>query len=251
MDDRVYHYTSLDAMLSILQGIDEYKEYTENDGTKPIVLYLRATHISFLNDATEGKIYPEALEYLGLNTENMFNLAKPHIISFSKAKDRLSMWRGYARNGSGVMLEFDKTGVETSIKDFYSKKTFGTDHFDCTYTTAEKLINEVEIPQSDKDKYYALSNSAKYKHEAFNEECEYRISIGTPPREDKFYIRNGVIVPYIDIAIRTECLKEIMLGPGVDKDKTQYAIQSILKRKLGEDCTFVEITKSQIPFINN
>lgn len=58
--DILYHYTSLDALFSIITNID-YEDESNVSFT------LRATHASFLNDLNEGRLLSEALRKLGVS----------------------------------------------------------------------------------------------------------------------------------------------------------------------------------------
>ena len=96
----IYHYTNINALLSILNGIK-----VEKNGTP--VLTLRATNINYLNDYSEGQLLPRVLDKMGISIPEQ--LGDIYITSFSNSFDSLSMWRGYAKDGEGVALCFDKS----------------------------------------------------------------------------------------------------------------------------------------------
>ncbi|WP_209421538.1 DUF2971 domain-containing protein [Melaminivora jejuensis] len=103
----VYHYTSNDVLLKIL----EHK-----------ALRLSAKH--HLNDTLEGdqffallKTHPSAPD--SLRIDDLRNALDPFeffVTCFSSLGDRLSQWRGYAANGTGVSIGFKSKAILTAIK---------------------------------------------------------------------------------------------------------------------------------------
>ena len=67
--DILYHYTSLDALFSIITNID-YEDESNVSFT------LRATHASFLNDLNEGRLLSEALRKLGVSEVMLWSVVK-------------------------------------------------------------------------------------------------------------------------------------------------------------------------------
>lgn len=95
MDNKIkllYHYTSMGALCDILKGI--------KDGN----LTLRATHYEYLNDKSECKMLTDY--YSEYTPKKKVTLTDAYIVSFSKSKDNLTMYRHYG-NAKGVSLSFD------------------------------------------------------------------------------------------------------------------------------------------------
>ena len=122
MADLLYHYTSIETLQLIMQ------DFEHNE------ICMRATHADFLNDPQEyffaSKLFKESLkdyekknnilqensifEYIfPENGKSILNeiseiSGNPYLISFSNDGDSLSMWRSYAKNGSGICIGLDK-----------------------------------------------------------------------------------------------------------------------------------------------
>lgn len=86
--DILYHYTSLDALFSIITNID-YEDESNVSFT------LRATHASFLNDLNEGRLLSEALRKLGVSEVMLWSAEAiqgyPFVLSLSELNDNLNM----------------------------------------------------------------------------------------------------------------------------------------------------------------
>ena len=101
LPDVVYHYTSMEVLLSIV----EHKQ-------------LWATSIRYLNDVRERDLYLEAVrqrlpnflpdsESVLTDLDESSSFAElPFIVSFSTEKDSLPQWRSYCPNGNGVAIGF-------------------------------------------------------------------------------------------------------------------------------------------------
>lgn len=111
MPELLFHYTSIESLLKILQG----------NGEK---IVLRATHANFLNDPEEFEFansiitktlleYEEEIQISNKKSQNLFGNGgifgsfaylpgEPFILSFSGHRDDLSMWRAYGHDGNGV-----------------------------------------------------------------------------------------------------------------------------------------------------
>lgn len=129
--ERVYHYTSMDALLKLLESVKE-----SSDGNSFV---FQATNIFFMNDPQEyiygqkvlmdvlkdieydKKVEPELClssffsrhqekseeEWLNVIRNDIFdNDESPYVISFSRNEDSLPMWLNYGTGGKGVCLAF-------------------------------------------------------------------------------------------------------------------------------------------------
>ena len=111
------HYTTIEALFSIIEqmtilsDIDESGQKREN-----WVLPLRATHIGFLNDSIEGNLLPHALAGMKVSQEAvksaMLQNGKQYVLSFSKKKDDLNMWRSYSDDGYGGCWDLIEMGLK-------------------------------------------------------------------------------------------------------------------------------------------
>ena len=88
---RLYHYTTYEALLSIIKGRS-----------------LRLSRLDLLNDKAEQK--------LGYHDERLKN----YVISFTQDKEYVSMWAMYGKaSGIKIRLDFDTKCFRSCINDFY------------------------------------------------------------------------------------------------------------------------------------
>lgn len=72
--NQLYHYTSMNALFQILNGIEKGN------------LTLRATHYEYLNDTTECKLLNEYHNKFNSDNQTPSRLKEAYITSFSKVK---------------------------------------------------------------------------------------------------------------------------------------------------------------------
>ena len=198
-----------------------------------------------------------------------------YIISYSRCCESLPMWRMYGDNGNGVSLGFDvriylknQDGISligfTDV-DFNEPRSIDVEYGSVTkYSNAYFFIkasylsyiesvkgktDENEILDHQLD---ALSNmlymAAPFiKHGSYSYEKESRImSIAKDVNEIKHKTSSsGAVVPYIEIKIPLNYLKEVIIGPCCDYELKKYVIDTRLQQ-LG--INGVDINKSEVPY---
>lgn len=236
----LYHYTSLDALFSIVDGIDKDK------------FILRATHVSFLNDLTEGGLLPKVLEMSGVK-KSMLDILQScsgysFILSLSELEDNLNMWGRYADNDKGVALGMDYKALNNEFHDELKK---------CTYTTVDELSKKLKPKCKDiirrwKDKddvlplAKLLSVACYYKDNSFEAESEWRVVKEIVP--DGYRCNGTVLVPYISLKIPVPALRSITFGPKSDFEKNRFSLFRMLKDKLScEYLKKIDIKHSKVP----
>lgn len=247
MKETVYHYTNLQAFLSIINS-----------------QCLRATEISKLNDPQERKAgYKHAKREAknraeALNTIDFYkrivssSRSKPHddnvfVLSMSEEKDLLSQWSSYADNATGVAIGINRKKMWDNISSYngilkevsYGKKRFKLEN--------KKLINEIlkcqheheeleiKFNESSEEKEIEeihdemrslllkkLSQSLEidirscfYKERFYCEEKEVRVCVhgmGLDSSNIKYRNTTYGLSPYIDIPI-VGCIEEVILAP--------------------------------------
>lgn len=290
--NQLYHYTSMNALFHILDGIES--RIIDDDGNTIQELTLRATHYEYLNDKSECKMLTDYYsENAKLNSKKKAKLTDAYIVSFSKRKDNLTMYRHYG-NAKGVSLNFDVKlfnednkyklrecdyisigkeyleeqtkkiisalprydyerilkNIETiSTSDNSKRKDF--DLFSCV-----NALKNLEIPRIDTNltfRYIEWLNLHIYalKHYSFKPEKEKRLII---LKDDvagvKFFEKNGLIKPYVEIKIPVTALKQIWLAPGCDEELSRKSILMLLKSKDVTHITENDIIHSKHPYID-
>ena len=254
--EMLYHYTSLDGLLGIIQN----KEWW-------------VTKWNFLNDSAEfrtGKqVCRKVLEKHGVPKRLIDSIVKQidsefdsiddyYVLSFSLKKDSQLMWTAYA-NQVGVCLGFEYKKLSKSFDDIImwdGKVIYDSEEQErvLEQTIEEDIINESsyksvnsweDLARINKKQEKALSAyievivslySMFFKDSFFEGEEEYRIIF----TEDKkryehpeiIYFRNrlNTIIPYMKRKIKNiKSLKEITVGPINDVDVTEKGIETLLR----------------------
>lgn len=230
-----YHYTSLDACLSIVR----YKA-------------VWATDYRFLNDRGElrdsvekftskcpKEVYAGIQTALLWHTEHYFHC----VLSLSKSPKILSQWRAYANDAQGVALGFSK--------QFLSKA--GLQLFSCVYEDQEKYFEMLlqkhestlvrasealaelkainafwEWVDENREPFDHLVNDLLViKNPNFAEEQEVRAIQSVDQQEISFRVARGLLVPYVEKPYWNVehdgnsgsflALREIWMGPRCDR----------------------------------
>ena len=245
------HYTSIESLYAILNGIN-------NDNSENVYLTLWATHASFLNDLTEGRMLPNVLRRLGVpeNTLYISELTQgyPFVISFSELEDDLNMWRCYADSGFGATIAFDKDEIEKALTEIRFNSDAKLNK--CQYILEEDLIKKLKADNIEdviKDKNLLplsrlISKQLIYKHQSFFAEGEWRIILYDVLHQLRCSSNN--IVPYREIRIPTKAIIGIKFGPKCDFEKLKFSTHQLLKSKLKlEELNTIKLEKSTVPLI--
>lgn len=242
--DILYHYTSLDALFSIITNID-YEDESNVSFT------LRATHASFLNDLNEGRLLLEALKEIGINENKLwFSLDRtgyPFVLSLSELCDDLNMWRCYADQGRGVAIGLDKPILDEEYQT-YSKGKLDI----CKYVSKDELFDILKEDGSEKiitnknvlslDRLI-VDKLLVYKDKSFTAEREWRIHV--MDTEDKFRVNpnSDLIIPFKELKIPLAALKSITLGPKCEYERNHFSLSRILSKYSQR----IKIQKSHVP----
>lgn len=234
--ENLYHYTSIESLLSIINGIDINNEFVK----------FRSTHIAYLNDMTEGRLLQNALKKNGIN-EDVIKILEackgyPFVMSLSENSDDLNMWRNYACSGAGAAIGLD---AQTLCKTFANLKK-------CEYTTIEGLAKRFSCMTKQNEGEDCmplnrlLSESYFYKHISFKSENEWRIFDYSFP--DGYRQKSDVIIPYKEIKVPASAIRSITFGPKCDACKNGFAIMCLLKSKMSvKNVSNIEIRQSLVP----
>lgn len=254
----IYHYTTWDTLFNgILNETNVQNGYA----------VLRAYSVSFLNDDTEGLLYPHY--YSEAETESLINqygkekinknqiqrrqelLKKSAIdsnknsfsVSFSLEKDSLPMWNYYGYDGKGICIGFD-------AEEFWNQ---GYELYACIYNQADiEKLSKCDIYSFELYSLFRLL--AKDNHFAYEKECRIMLHTFYPnnfvkTRRDIFYpisyaMKRGYIVPYVNLFIPTNAIKEIVIGPTNNIQRAYWSLDGWLRSL---DLNSINIIKSNAP----
>lgn len=244
--DILYHYTSLDALSSIISNIKSVSD-------QEAYFTLRATHASFLNDLNEGRLLPEALKEIGINENKLWlsldRTGYPFVLSLSEQCDDLNMWRCYADQGRGVAIGLDMPILDEEYHT-YSKGKLDI----CKNVSKDELVDILKEDGSEKiitdnnvlslDKLI-VDKLLVYKDKSFTAEREWRIHV--MDTEDKFRVNpnSDLIIPFKELNIPLAALKSITLGPKCEYERNHSSISRLLSKYSQR----IKIQKSHIPLI--
>lgn len=261
--DILYHYTSMEAFYAIMKDVEsEESEIT-----------FWASHVNFMNDPGEYMYLIKEVVRL-LREQNLFAEAEsadylinnlgadiyitdsldghPAIFSLSEKKDELPMWQTYAQNGKGIAIGFDKAGLK--------KIGEGWELLKCHYPTSrqleesgiiEEISNCVKKWSSGKKSMdlkalrSALQERISIKHPSFSHEKEWRLTKYNELNY-KYRERNGLIIPYLELKLKTSLIKEVWIGPTAYPLLSEKSLQLFLRSRH----ISYELYKSFVPYAN-
>ena len=270
----IYHYTTIEAL---------YNGILRQNANPNEEICLRATSSIYLNDPQEIKIGLAFIENLlyGQNSgkkifekqSDIINVCSDYYItSFSKNGDSLPMWSMYAANATGISLRFEKEimnddcwvkciyyndkiqrEVEEIIGNLGINYVIDVDFEKWGLLILILLLNVLATDKETRDSFVKyiepiLKFTLSLKNPAYSYEEEVRL-FGTSLDKDKDKIKhrfkNNLIVPYIEQYVPKESLKEIIVGPNNDMERTIYSLEKYLKH-IGFE--HVKVTPSKVPY---
>lgn len=274
--DVVYHYTSANALLSILQKrelrfTDRFYLNDKSEGT--YVLELSKENLSELMDDTslQSEIKKVIDERIASPQSGNFYVYQ---CSCSTDRDNLALWNYYTKSndmqGYNIGIRTDKIdniSIPTPMRDLpvyagsviYNRNNqlnklrqllerFG--NFQREHDPNNAHI--VDLARFAVDKIMMLG--IFFKNPYFEVEKEYRIAIVPYIEENgevyaeierKFMERYGILIPYFDVAIPNELINGITVSPTMNFETAQKSLQNVLS--LSTDLRQEDIIASKIP----
>lgn len=248
MNEVVYHYCSVDTFFNIIKNssiwlsdIEKSNDYQECVRCREIV-----------NKGMEEYLRDDVKELQAWNTwyeqgvYSNFSM-KTFCVCFSESKDKLSQWRGYAQDGKGIAIGFDKEVLEelNQISEFHI--AFGKVIYDNPQEYVQGIIaDNIKKLEYKGIGHVALELSLNYrmqypfvKNPGFEEENEWRavvcsmIGHNNIPSSDnilfskvKYRTANNKLIPYIEMnfeKVKQSIIKEIFIGP-----KSEVEVEDIV-----------------------
>ncbi|MCQ2343350.1 MAG: DUF2971 domain-containing protein [Paludibacteraceae bacterium] len=248
----LYHYSSVKALFSEI-----LIRKPENDD-KAISLF--ATDSRYLNDVSEielGKrMMREVFEKMKISSYNRIveevgELERMNIISFSKEHDSIPMWSTYGNNGDGIALGFDsgvlkehlrficpclysQEATEESLRrlmDYYLGKNHSQEEM-------REIILQIMVVCT------IILGQIKNSYYEYEKEVRY---ITLPLHKPEFRLKNNLIIPYARVFLPRRALRRVIIGPNLDRQLTFLSIRDYIRSIGYKD---VEIIQSDAPFRN-
>lgn len=236
MEDKLFHYTTMEALTKIIQ--------------KEKVCFL-ATHYKYLNDPSE---YQWGLEQIkSKHTDFNTNETDLFILSLSKQRDFLPMWNMYAQNANGVMFEISNTASHCFEYSFMMANC----EYDIEKIDLHSELKLYERYKNSDDKFrQRLGQScekmlpAVIKHPAYKYENEVRLIFNKLDNEEViFRERKGILIPCVKRTFDKSFIKSITLGPMLmeQKEKAKESLQMFLYQNKYENL-IDKIHFSSVPY---
>lgn len=243
----IYHYTNLNALISILSN-DE--------------ILLWATNVSYLNDPNEIREGIDIVQKICNKPIHPGSFRNYYVSSFSKDQDSLVMWSQYASKGNGCALGFDMDiitpsflfmvnctyGIEETSKSLsdllnLTQKghliVLGGSQLTKEQITEIKDINETNI---------LIQTCLSAKNMSYRHENEFRGVIYEDTTSNiRFRQTLNFIAPYTVVKIPKHALKQIVMGPSSNELIVHQSILHMLKLK-DYDLNKIELVPSKVPF---
>lgn len=262
----LWHYTSIDTLVKICTN-----------------LTMRATHYAFMNDAEEVKAgakrvlkqldsvvwvdeYTDNVIYVKQHMEQLIkktDTKRFYIISFSKTKDALPLWRGYASQG-GCAIGFSAIALKSLFENYSNPQAEKNLLFnECVYGKKDiqylkvkiALVNRNIPDREDTLNRLICSPICCSKNQCFADEQEIRMAF-IRQTNDEVHFENGK--PFIELKMQEtvfpSLIKEVMISPHGNVNNNEQYVR-FFSRYLGEkygtsssDGLLFPVTKSKLPY---
>jgi hypothetical protein len=274
LKETIYHYTDLNGLIGI---IENQCLFSTNIGfvndNKELIYgreFILRTIPQLKNTLTEY-IKPELIDAI-VDSLNSIQIPEFYTTCFSKEKDLLSLWRGYADNGQGIaigfysglrnsinqMLQGSHVKYDTKIQKAYLKEILKISLSFIIEKKIEHKLTEEEFELVTKKiiSNIILEDFLTFKDKGFKEENEYRYIVGSQyiknDKKNKIHFRtNGkFLIPYIKLEAKAGELlpiNEIIVGPCNYQSTLKRGIIRLL---IENGYNNVPINFSDVPFRN-
>ena len=259
-----YHYTSPDGLSGIINNqtlrfTDRFYLNDKSEGVYVLNLCLEnINHFDFLDDTFRNVFVAKCEERLKNPQRDRFYVYQ---CSLSTEKDSLCLWNYYTKADGikGYNIEIDLNNISENIvlnpydKERVPKLRFGKIIYDTDqqkeilkelvkkfyeYNKTDAISGEHFVCEYLVDKIMYLG--VFFKMDCFKAESEFRLVYDLFLNEDgtyavikdeqKFYEKNGIFIPYIDIKFRENIITGIGISPTLDYEATKESVLRMTAR---------------------
>ena len=226
----MYHYCSMQSFFGIIKSNSIWL----NDVSKTNDVYEYSWILEIMEDILHEVDLADKFDKNYLKN-SFIRFFQPHMACFSREVDSLSQWRGYADDGRGIAIGFNRRYFERN-KDQVNKEIIVEDIIYDPVKQRQKverlLMRELgRLARSGEPQGFftleleMLSHIIKYgqafKHESFKEEKEIRIIHGysdllAEPDMFKYRVARDDLLSYIEFSLNVnneDSITEIIIGP--------------------------------------
>ena len=263
----LYHYTSPESLLKIVseQGITLYfTQYTAlNDISEGMVLrerYSNACERLYEENKITLEIKNKMLSVLKWhgkqtyreivgNYDKRVDLKDLFVCSFSKNGDSLPMWNYYVKNGGyqgynlGLLSPYSHCDIadEELLRKVKSYEVIYTDEdlYQKMLGVAEELmrigVHGTSFDEKIRELDYTIAlGKLMHKAACFSHEEEVRLVLFADEQDKKqikYRTKNGVLIPYLEVRFFPMTLKEITMGPLMERELAEKNLRQYLNQK--------------------
>lgn len=269
-DQILFHYTNCDSLISIIQKNEYWLSSVELMNDKEEVDY----SLKLVTDVVGKLIIPQArkdellnsfLKYKKTSAINTF------VLSLSFEQDALILWNNYGKNEGynlgislATFLDYlntnkveivnDSTCILVNGRVLYESElqtklllTLFKAYYDLYVYKQERgvLKPETDISVSKIWKMIILYSSL-VKSDLHRMENEYRVLLTIPDdsKAIEFRSRNGLVLPYIKMKMKTfDYLKKITIGPKIDDKIADESLKYFIEKNVDK---FINLDKSDL-----
>lgn len=252
IDPILYHYTSWQALLGILESgrmwatdwrmLNDSMEYRLG---REILFDVIADQPKSLHLTHLRKVMTEIESGRESGSESIF------VVSFSEHGDDLSQWRSYAADAAGVSIGFHRTTLR-STRLSLKRVRYDEDAHRRRLATVlkQQLADPTAAPELRAQARALIRACMAYKHSGFSAESEHRL-VSTSRSDVRFRSRDDALVPYREVALPLPkgvnegppFIAEIVVGP-----RAHIAAEETLRAYVRSWAVKPAIRKSQIPY---
>jgi hypothetical protein len=278
--DKIYHYTSPEGLLGILENNSLHfshmlclNDKCEQKYTYELILEVLNEQKQYLEEELYNLIrsraeYTTSCDYLNCETE-VLGREDFYVMSFSQDNDNLSLWNNYTKsiNKTGYNIQFTASNLVENIEKVFSTKFVRFAPVCYDKQKQKKALTDCILEYNHKYKssktpkeellhlmYEFIVYSLFFKYSKFDVEKECRIVISNISHvQDKnidFYVKDGLFIPYLEYKL-PECtdvenrlIEEIKISPICNRELTKYSLNKLLNKTKYH---FVPISYSDIP----
>lgn len=298
MGDLICHYTTLEVLLSLLRNAEDKKLtfwassiYSMNNPTEFMygydicmdILQKVEKRLKVSDKLKVSKLWMDihddsSNDWKEILIQSLYeNNECPFVVSFSKLKDSLPLWKMYGNNGYGVCLVFSEYLVKPFNPNGIEPQIYNSIHlYDVGYGTIHQSEYDIfnKIVESRYKKYLSticqngcnnifekklsllcltlVICSPCIKHPSYAYEQEKRLLkyyLEESNQKVQFYEKNNNIISYTEVQIPIDNLKEIIVGPCSDFQSISRSITQLLhSQELNPQD--IKIVQSEVPYRN-
>jgi hypothetical protein len=246
----IYHYTTISGLIGIVTSRELWASDSQflNDGTE--LSYARDIFFSEVQKLGLAPLEDGGYKVAGRSLEQF----RMFIACFCEDGDLLSQWRGYGAD-QGYALGFDTEQLQalnfgemvpvqygiTNPTEYFAKELERARYPSAHPGVAEWFASEQLLPRL-----------ARVKHPGFAEEREWRIlkqipayDLKDPDISVRFRSSSMGPIAYLVISFPSDCLREIIIGPG---SHVGVRKASILNMLYCYNLEHVNVNESKTPF---